>query len=101
MNEPFEPAVPTGAEISKNKLIGLEDITNDEMLLLEEGHCLRGLPLDVCFIAGATENTGFHASSMETLRHMVGEGIGMTLIPELAVPVKKTKSDSISYVTFK
>lgn len=100
-NEAFELAVPTGEKLSKYQLIGMEDIANEEMLLLEEGHCLRGQALDVCFMAGASENTGFHASSMETLRHMVGEGMGMTLIPELAVPVKKTKRDSISYVPFK
>lgn len=100
-NEAFELAVPAGVELSKKQLIGLEDIKNEEMLLLEEGHCLRGQALDVCFMAGATENTGFHASSMETLRHMVGEGMGMTLIPELAVPVKQSKKDNISYVPFK
>ena len=100
-NEAFELAVPMGTTLSKKQAISLDDIAHKEMLLLEEGHCLRGQALDVCFTAGATENTGFHASSMETLRHMVGEGMGMTLIPELAVPVKQSKRDSISYVPFK
>ena len=84
----------------KQSSIKLEHRANQEMLLLEEGHCLRGQALDLCFMAGATENSGFHASSLETLWYMVGEGLGMALIPELAVPVKHSKHDDISYIPF-
>lgn len=99
--EPFQLAVPRahGGEFAQ-PMIHLGDLKNREMLLLEEGHCLRGQALDVCFMAGATENAGFHASSLETLRHMVGEDMGMTLIPELAVPAKPTKGDPIRYIPF-
>jgi len=101
--EAFELAVPAqlaDKALFKQSSIKLEDLANQEMLLLEEGHCLRGQALDVCFMAGATESSGFHASSLETLRHMVGEGLGMTLIPELAVPVKQSKQDDIRYIPF-
>lgn len=98
--EAFELAVPDDFPLAKQKKISLSDINNKEMMLLEEGHCLRGQALDVCFMAGATENNEFHASSMETLRHMVGEGMGMTLIPELAVPAKQSKNDVIRYLPF-
>lgn len=64
------------------------DIAQQELLLLEEGHCLRGHILDVCLLNRVTEAGQYHATSLETLRHMVGEGMGMTLIPELAVPKK-------------
>lgn len=99
--EPFQLAVPraAGSEFTQ-PLIQLGELKNREMLLLEEGHCLRGQALDVCFMAGAKENIGFHASSLETLRHMVGEDLGMTLIPELAVPRKPTKSDPVRYIPF-
>ena len=70
------------------------------MLLLEEGHCLRDHALDVCFMAGADENRGFHASSLETLRHMVSENMGITLIPELAVPADQNQQQSIHYLPF-
>lgn len=99
--EAFELAIPADQAGTMPQLITLDHLANQEMLLLEEGHCLRGQALDVCFMAGARENTGFHASSMETLRHMVGEGMGMTLIPELAVPVKHTKHDAVRYISFK
>lgn len=99
--EPFQLAVPrTDSGEFDQPLIQLGDLENREMLLLEEGHCLRGQALDVCFMAGASENTGFHASSLETLRHMVGEDMGMTLIPELAVPARPGKSDPIRYIPF-
>ncbi|MCK5647943.1 MAG: DNA-binding transcriptional regulator OxyR [Gammaproteobacteria bacterium] len=98
--ETFWLAVPHHKTLSRKKNIQLMDLNEQEMLLLEEGHCLRGQALDVCFSAGATENNSYRATSLETLRHMVSEGIGMTLLPELAVPKKRTRSDTISYIPF-
>ena len=98
--EAFWLVVPSHETLSKKNTIQLMDLNEQEMLLLEEGHCLRGQALDVCFSAGATENNSFRATSLETLRHMVSEGIGMTLLPELAVPKKRTTSDAITYIPF-
>ncbi|MEJ2106019.1 MAG: DNA-binding transcriptional regulator OxyR [Acidiferrobacteraceae bacterium] len=98
--EPFLLATPSATDLAHQPMITLGDLGEREMLLLEEGHCLRGQALDVCFMAGATENVGFHASSLETLRQMVAEGLGITLIPELAVPAKQRKSDPIRYLPF-
>lgn len=60
-------------------------LAHERVLLLEEGHCLRDQALEVCSLAGATERRGFRATSLETLRQMVAAGVGMTLLPELAV----------------
>lgn len=98
--EPFLLAIPAGEVLADQPIISLGDLGDREMLLLEEGHCLRRQALDVCFMAGATENAAFHASSLETLRHMVGEGMGITLMPMLAVPRKQTKKDPIRYLPF-
>lgn len=99
--EPFQLAVPRLAKGEFTQpVIQLGDLKNREMLLLEEGHCLRGQALDVCFMVGASENVGFHASSLETLRHMVGENMGMTLMPELAVPARQTRADAVRYIPF-
>jgi LysR family hydrogen peroxide-inducible transcriptional activator len=98
--EAFWLAVPSHETLSKKKDIQLMDLNQQEMFLLEEGHCLRGQALDVCFSAGAKENNAFQATSLETLRHMVSEGIGMTLLPELAVPKKRSADDSIQYIPF-
>jgi LysR family hydrogen peroxide-inducible transcriptional activator len=99
-NEPFWLAMPRSEPMAKMKQVKLSDLNHREMLLLEEGHCLRGQALDVCFMAGASEHQGFHATSLETLRHMVGEGMGMTLLPELAVPKNRRKMDSVQYRPF-
>jgi len=98
--EPFRLAVGRGQTLAQQGVLTLGDIASEEILLLEEGHCLRGHVLDVCQLAGAKEGSQFQATSLETLRHMVGEGMGMTLMPELAVPVKKYKRDAVQYIEF-
>lgn len=98
--EPFRLAVNRDQLLAKKKQINLGDIAKKDLLLLEEGHCLRGHILDVCLVAGIKEQGQYKATSLETLRHMVGEGMGMTLMPELAVPKKINKTDEIRYVEF-
>ncbi len=98
--EPFQLAVPQKDVLATKNSIALGDLEGREMLLLEEGHCLRGQALEVCSAAGANENARFHASSLETLRYMVGEGMGMTLMPQLAIPKKQKKGDMIQYIAF-
>ena len=98
--EPFWLALPSDEDLVLKKKISLPDLNKREMLLLEEGHCLRGQALDVCFSAGATEYGTFQATSLETLRYMVAEGIGMTLMPELAIPTRTRKDDPIRYIQF-
>jgi len=98
--EPFQLAVPSSENLASKQAINLSDLINREVLLLEEGHCLRGQALDICFKAGANENANYHATSLETLRHMVAEGMGITLMPELAVPVKQNKNSDVSYLPF-
>lgn len=63
------------------------------LLLLEEGHCLRDQALAVCGIAGKRSLVNFGATSMATLLQMVSHGMGMTLIPEIAVPVETARND--------
>lgn len=61
------------------------------VLTLEDGHCLRDDAMSYCFSAGAREDQRFRATSLETLRFMVASGIGITLMPELAVdPTRDT-----------
>lgn len=99
--EAFWLAVPAGDRLANKSSVGLSDLDQCKMLLLEEGHCLRGQALDVCFSAGASEHSGFQATSLETLRHMVAEGMGMTLLPELSIPKRTRKQDNIHYLPFK
>jgi LysR family hydrogen peroxide-inducible transcriptional activator len=98
--EPFWLALPKGDPLAKRKQADLADINSRELMLLEEGHCLREHALDVCLTAGASEYAAFHATSLETLRHMVGEGMGITLMPQLSLPRRLTRGDPVAYLPF-
>ncbi|WP_341368116.1 LysR substrate-binding domain-containing protein [Yoonia sp. BS5-3] len=58
------------------------------LLLLEEGHCFRDQALSFCNLQSTTTREGLDGSSLSTLVQMVGAGIGVTLIPEMAVEVE-------------
>ncbi|NCO19055.1 MAG: DNA-binding transcriptional regulator OxyR, partial [Gammaproteobacteria bacterium] len=79
------------------KVITMEQLEDQELLLLEDGHCLRDHALEVCQLVGAHEKLDFHATSMETLRQMVAAGTGITLLPVLAIkpPVAHTENLAI------
>ena len=83
--EPFEAALPAQHPLAKQASVRLSDLKDEQLLLLEEGHCLRDQALAVCSRAGLHENADFRATSLETLRQMVASGAGVTLLPELAV----------------
>ena len=84
-DEPFVTAMPASHPLCEKQLITMQDLAGEELLLLEEGHCLRQQALAVCELAGAHERVDFHATSMETLRQMVAADAGVTLMPVLSV----------------
>ena len=84
-DEPFLLAVPEAHPLAKRESLRVDDLADERLLLLEDGHCLRDQALDVCQLAGAGEKDGFRATSLETLRQMVAANVGMTLLPMLAV----------------
>jgi len=98
--EPFRLAVKRDDKLTKQRNVNLGDIADKHLLLLEEGHCLRGHVLDACHVVGAKEDAHYQATSLETLRHMIGEGVGMTLMPELAIPKTVAKKDPVQYIEF-
>jgi LysR family hydrogen peroxide-inducible transcriptional activator len=69
-----------------------EQVDISQLLLLEEGHCLRDQALAVCSTAGKRQLMSFGATSMATLLQMVANGMGMTLIPEIAVPSEAARN---------
>ena len=95
--EPFYVALSPRHPLCGRNSITSGDLETAEVLLLEDGHCLRDQALDVCKQAGAVENVNFSATSLETLRHMVGANIGITLMPELAL---EDDSKTIRYLPF-
>lgn len=82
--EPFYAALPAGHALAKRDVLKVSDIMAEKLLLLDEGHCLRDQALDVCG-TGSRGREEVRATSLETLRQMVGMGLGVTLLPALSV----------------
>ena len=91
-DEPFLAAVPTSHPFAGQKTITAEQLKSETMLLLGTGHCFRDHVLEVCpefaRFSSAAEGIrkSFEGSSLETIKHMVAAGMGVTLVPRLSVP---------------
>jgi LysR family hydrogen peroxide-inducible transcriptional activator len=99
--EDFELAVPANHPLAQRKgRVDPSVLAGEDVLLLEEGHCLRDQALAVCSLAGAAERTGFRATSLETLRQMVAAGVGITLLPKLSVKPPVAESPQVRLLPF-
>ena len=104
-DEPFVVAVPKLHALAKRKSISSEELKQEKMLLLGTGHCFRDHVLEVCpeyaqFSPKDAEGIRktFEGSSLETIKHMVASGMGVTVVPQLAVPAER--QTHIVYVPF-
>ena len=91
-DEPFVAAVPAAHALATRASVSAEELKNETLLLLGAGHCFRDHVLEVCpefarFASGAEGiRKSFEGSSLETIKHMVAAGMGVTLVPRLGVP---------------
>ena len=97
-DEPFMAAVPSNHPLAQQDAVTTTDLKNETMLLLGSGHCFRDHVLEVCpeFARYASNAEGirrtFEGSSLETIKHMVAAGMGVTLVPRLSVPKEALES---------
>lgn len=91
-DEPFYLAVSADHPKAKSATVTAADLEGESVLLLEDGHCLRDQALAVCNAHRGVESKSYSATSLETLRQLVGAGMGVTLMPELAVPIDAIKN---------
>lgn len=84
----FLLAVPADDPLPERARATVNDVAQRDLLLLEEGHCLRDQALVYCADAQTDMNTNFYATSLTTILQMVASGYGVTLIPEVAVDVE-------------
>ncbi len=91
-DEPFVVAVPANHPLAKRQSITTTELKQETMLLLGAGHCFRDHVLEVCpeFARFASDAEGirksFEGSSLETIKHMVASGMGVTVVPRLSLP---------------
>ncbi|MGI4849430.1 MAG: LysR substrate-binding domain-containing protein [Janthinobacterium lividum] len=91
-DEPFVVALPRHHKWAKRASINANDLKSETMLMLGNGHCFRDQVLEVCPESARFSSTGdgiartFEGSSLETIRHMVASGIGITVLPQASVP---------------
>lgn len=95
--EEFLLAVNKQHALASQNKVTLEILSDEKLLLLDEGHCLRDQVLDLCAKIGAKEYSGFRATSLETLRQMVVANVGVTLIPKIAI---NNNDKAIKYIKF-
>jgi LysR family hydrogen peroxide-inducible transcriptional activator len=94
--EPFVLALPRRHPLARARGPVREDaLERESVLLLEDGHCLRDQALSVCAQAGAREAEGVRAASLGTLVQMVAGGLGVTLLPSLAVAAEAKGRDVV------
>ena len=91
-DEDFVIAVPSTHPFAERTEVSAEELKSEKMLLLGAGHCFRDHVLEVCpefarFSSGAEGiRKSFEGSSLETIKHMVASGMGVTVVPALSVP---------------
>lgn len=99
-DEHFTVAMPANHRLAQRARVKLQDLADEKLLLLEDGHCLRDQALEVCSRIGLHENDDYRATSLETLRQMVAAGHGITLLPELAAEASHGDERSLAVRPF-
>jgi len=89
----FVVALPAAHRLAKRRRLREGELAGETILLLTEGHCLREQALAACQARGADAIGDFRATSLATLVEMVSGGEGVTLLPELTVPVEAKRRD--------
>ncbi len=83
--ESFWVALPKHHPLASSKTITADKLPIDDLLLLSEGHCLREHALSACQLPATAQRTSLQGTSLYTLIEMVAGGLGITLIPEMAI----------------
>ena len=111
-DEPFVAVLPVDHPLATRESISSDELKNETMLLLGTGHCFRDHVLEVCpeFARFSSNAEGirksFEGSSLETIKHMVASGMGVTLVPRLSVPADvfkpkgKGRKDQVQLVRY-
>jgi len=96
-HDPFVFVAPEGHRLAvSDGAVRVRQLVGEEVLLLEDGHCLREQALSICQRSGARELGDFRATSLNTLTRMVSSGIGVTLLPAIALSAEVQSRDRLT-----
>src|ERR1700692_1517623 len=83
--DPIVVAMPRNHPLRHHKVVSRDDLAREQLLLIEDGHCLRSQSLKACRTLGPVLKEVFQATSLRPLVQMVAAGLGITLMPQIAV----------------
>jgi LysR family hydrogen peroxide-inducible transcriptional activator len=98
--EPFVAYIPSNHRLRDKKIIEVNDLDIEDMLLLEDGHCFRDGVINLCktFKNQIDDNFQLESGSIETLIKLSNEGLGMTLLPYLhTLDIKDNLSSNLRH----
>jgi LysR family hydrogen peroxide-inducible transcriptional activator len=96
----FKLATPKDHPLASRKSVRLDELKSEELLLLKEGHCLREHAMEACRLTDPKQAEVVEATSLHTLVQMVDNGLGTTLLPQLAIDGGILRGTRISVVPF-
>jgi LysR family transcriptional regulator, hydrogen peroxide-inducible genes activator len=103
-DEPFVVAVPKGHPWEGRKRVSSDELANESLLLLGEGHCFRDQVLEICHAVRARERSTLartvEGGSLETIRQMVAGGVGITVLPATSIGAGGVNTELIRIVPF-
>lgn len=99
-DEDFTLVVPEDDALAGHSDVPRSALRDLDMLLLDEGHCLRDQALDVCREVGGGEAGATRAASLPTLVQLVAGGLGVTLLPETAINVETRPGSQLAVAHF-
>lgn len=99
-DEEFALAIPANHALASARSIRAEQLAEQEVLLLDDGHCFRDHALEVCQLAGAHARTDVRAAHLGTLVELVRAGLGITLLPKSSLPILAPRLDGVRVIDF-
>ncbi len=100
-DDPFWFACAPDHEFAGRDALDTDDLAGCELLLLEDGHCLREHAIDACQLANRSASSSFGGTSLFTLAQMARTGLGATLLPEMAVRDGLAKAAGLVAIPFR
>ena len=99
-DDEFMLVAPSGHALIEQERVRTTDLADEDVLLLEDGHCLRDHALSVCRLPTKRNGADVTATSLPTLVHMVAGGLGVSLLPKLAIDAGVTSGADVKLRAF-